>query len=109
MKKIKEKELKEITWIYFIQQKVLELLLIPAIVMIPYLVGDFAGNLWSKFFGIPTFPSAFSLWLFGIFNLILFILIISTVFTLINNWIVFNWNWANEKAKRYLKNERRSK
>ena len=93
----KTKELKNLIWFYFVQQKVLEILSIPLLTIIPYLIGVKFSNYFGEY-GI------FLSWWVGIVIFGVSILLLAGVVGLIYLFIKSNWNWAKRRAEKKLQN-----
>ena len=116
----KEKELKSLTWKYFWEQKVEEigkailfvlisLLIISAVVVIPYLLGHFIGDnvseLCSEQWDYPEDCEPLYQWFEGFLYLILPALPLFLLWV----WIDDNWRKAKKRATKEMVTRRRKK
>ena len=98
---------------YFIQQKVIEILIglviIAAIIFIPYLIGSFLPDTWNISYTTElTEPYNFEFWeywftgilsiLCGILIVLLIWMVIYGPYLLIKYWIETNWDKAKYRA-----------
>lgn len=105
----KNKQLNKLTWEYFIEAKikeiVLTLLIIAAIVFIPYLLGHFIGDnesVWcsdSNDWDIEEECNPFFNWAEGLIYSVISFMVIFYLFM----WLSSNWKKAEKKAKKELK------
>ncbi len=92
------KELKKRAWFYFIQQKVIELSILPAITIIPFLIGKYVLHFLDKY-GYTLFQK----WLIGLFILLTSIISLLFIGGLLYIFIKSNWDWAKRRAGQSLK------
>ncbi len=109
------KEERSLTWKYFCQQKAKEIsitvIIIAAIVFIPYLLGHYIGDNQSEFCGERTRLvencSTIQNWFEGLFYFIFGGLVLLFVAAGLREWIRSNWKKAKKRAKTELKKEKK--
>ena len=99
-----DKNLKKLTWKYFWENKLIELLIVIGVVFIPFFLGKLYGlaipkMVFVKIFEVEYTGTIFQNWIIGIFGLIILTLIALVIYRVIQG----NWNWAEEKAERKIK------
>ena len=93
-----DKEFKKRTWFYFIQQKVIELSILPVTTILPY----FVGKTILEFFNQYGF-SLFARWLIGLTIILLLIIILFVSGGTGYLFIKSNWDWAKRRTEKYFK------
>lgn len=112
--KSENKQIKKLTWKYFLRQKfkevMLPVLIIPGVISISYLYGIFMKPILPSW----QFEKGFWIWIDGVLLLMISIAIIgaiglvlvgifSIIISIIIKWMKKNWKKAREKAKKELK------
>jgi len=92
------KKVKKRVWFYFIQQKIIELSILPALTILPYLIGKCVLQFLDRY-GYTIFQK----WLIGLFILLSSIIILAILGGILFLFIKSNWDWANRRAKQYFK------
>ena len=99
-----DKNLKKLTWKYFWENKLIEVLIIINAVFIPFFLGKLYALaipkiVFAKMFGTEYTGTILENWLIGFFGLMILTLIALVIYSIIQG----NWNWAEEKAERKIK------
>ena len=98
IREMANKELKKRVWFYFIQQKVIEISILPTITILPYLVGKYVLQFLDKY-GYTVFQK----WMIGLFIILSSIMVLVMIGGLGYLFIKANWDWAKRRAERYFK------
>ncbi len=111
-----DKEEKNLTWKYFLQQKVKEVLgfiiILLAIVFIPYLVGHNIGDNMSRICGGTSEIEEcnnVAQWFEGIAYILFGAIVFIVIILIVHDWITSNWKKANKRAKKELNKIKRRK
>ena len=99
-----DKNLKKLTWKYFWENKLIELLIVIGVVFIPFFLGKLYGlaipkMVFVKIFGVEYTGAILENWILGVLGLIILATIAGVIYAIIQG----NWNWAEEKAERKIK------
>ena len=102
-----------LTWKYFIQNKIKEIvwtvIIVAAIIFIPYLLGSSIGDnrsikcTWGEYYPYEVDCSIGWIWTEGFFYLLGGIVIIIIVSLILYPWLSSNWEKATKKAKKEIK------
>ena len=114
---------KDLTWKYFLQQKFYEIsitiLIITAIVFIPFLLGhnigdnisEFCGNSGSYYYPVAEECGIIVQWfeglgyaILGVLSLVFAFFVLNMIRLLILYWIETNWDKATDRAKKEIRN-----
>ena len=104
-------QLKQLTWKYFIQNKIKEIVwtvvILAAIIFIPYLLGNSIGDNRSEWCDMDMYYeydcNVGMIWLEGFLYLIGGIVALIITIVLIYRWFKSNWNKAERKAEEELR------
>ncbi len=109
--KEENKNLKKLTWKYFWENKLIEVLAVIGFVLIPFFFGKVCSliipdTIYESIFEVNYIGTIGQQWLFG--AVILFILAI--IVAVIGAIIYSNWNWAEKRAEEKIeKSKKKSK
>ncbi len=102
--KEKDKNLKKLTWKYFWQNKLLEVLILIGVLFIPFGIGTiFSSVLPSKILEEMFKPHIYTgtigqQWLCGAFILFILVIIGGVIYGIIH----VNWSWAKNRTERKM-------
>ncbi len=100
--KEKEENSKKLIWKYFWQNKLLEVLILIGILFIPFSIGAIFSSTSLKIMCEGMFkPHIYTgtigqQWVCGVFTLFILAIIVAVIYGI----ILFNWNWAKNRAER---------
>lgn len=102
-------KLNNLTWKYFTEQKLLEVLIVLGILFIPYLASFFGKKIpFEPLQTLLSYETFFGMWFDGLLTIFLVIFLIAFVLFVLGVILVFLWkNW--EKAERRAKKKLRKK
>jgi len=109
----KKQKLEKLTWEFFWQQKIKEIVIaifiIIGLIFIPTLLGNLGISLWGDEFvcGIPSPENACEVnsvntWWAGLVVLVVLAIAITILYFLGTLWLTSNWDKATERAKKKL-------